>query len=246
MVLARTNEIKGQLGNKNIAISDEGLHVSVEERQEQRPDVGPIDISIGHDDDLAVTDFTEIEFIANPAAKGRDHGADFIVVQHLVQAGLLHVEDFAAQGQDGLEGTVTALFGAAASGVPFDDVDFRFFRILTGTVRQFPGRELTSSALLRRVRSRALRAAARARLERMAFSTIFFAVGAFSSKYSLRASLTILSTIPRTSLLPSLVFVCPSNCGSRTFKLRTQVRPSRTSSPERFSSLSFKRPFLRA
>ena len=138
VVLARTNEIKGRLGNKNIAISDEGLHVSVEERQEQRPDVGPIDISIGHDDDLAVTDFTEIEFIANPAAKGRDHGADFIVVQHLVQAGLLHVEDFAAQGQDGLEGTVTALFGAAASGVPFDDVDFRFFRILTGTVRQFP------------------------------------------------------------------------------------------------------------
>ena len=104
VVLARTNEIKGRLGNKNIAISDEGLHVSVEERQEQRPDVGPIDISIGHDDDLAVTDFTEIEFIANPAAKGRDHGADFIVVQHLVQAGLLHVEDFAAQGQDGLEG----------------------------------------------------------------------------------------------------------------------------------------------
>ena len=61
--------------------------------------MGPIDISIGHDDDLAVTDFTEIEFIANPAAKGRDHGADFIVVQHLVQAGLLHVEDFAAQGR---------------------------------------------------------------------------------------------------------------------------------------------------
>jgi len=44
-----------------------------------------------------------------------------------------------------------------------------------------------------------------------------------------------------------LVLVCPSNCGSRTFTLMTQVSPSRTSSPESDSVLPFlNRPLLRA
>ena len=49
-------------------------------------------------------------------------------------------------------------------------------------------------------------------------------------------SLTRLSTMPRTSLLPSFVFVWPSNCGSGTFTERTATRPSLTSSPERLAS----------
>jgi hypothetical protein len=40
--------------------------------------------------------------------------------------------------------------------------------------------------------------------------------------------------------------VCPSNCGSESFTETTAVRPSRTSSPERFSSLSLRRLRLRA
>ena len=48
------------------------------------------------------------------------------------------------------------------------------------------------------------------------------------------------------SVLPSLVLVCPSNCGSPSFTESTAVRPSRTSSPERFSSFSFSMPFSRA
>ena len=46
--------------------------------------------------------------------------------------------------------------------------------------------------------------------------------------------------MPSTSELPSLVLVCPSNCGSRTFTWSTQVSPSRMSSPE-----SVKPSFLR-
>ena len=47
------------------------------------------------------------------------------------------------------------------------------------------------------------------------------------------------------SALPSLAFVCPSNCGSVSFTLMTAVRPSRTSSPERLASLSASVPDLR-
>ena len=46
--------------------------------------------------------------------------------------------------------------------------------------------------------------------------------------------------------LPSLVFVWPSNCGSASLAEMTAVRPSRTSSPERFSSFSLSSPFSRA
>ena len=52
--------------------------------------------------------------------------------------------------------------------------------------------------------------------------------------------------MPFTSLLPSLVFVCPSNCGSGTFTLMIAVRPSRTSSPCRLSSSFFATPFATA
>ena len=48
----------------------------------------------------------------------------------------------------------------------------------------------------------------------IAFSITFFVMAGFSSKYSVSPSVTMESTMPRTSELPSFVFVCPSNCGS--------------------------------
>ena len=46
--------------------------------------------------------------------------------------------------------------------------------------------------------------------------------------------------------LPSFVFVWPSNCGSWSLAEMTAVRPSRMSSPVRFSSFSLSMPFSRA
>ena len=80
----------------------------------------------------------------------------------------------------------------------------------------------------------------------MDFSMIFLEITGFSSKYSDKPSLTIESTIPRTSELPNFVFVCPSNCGSRSLMLITQVKPSRISSPTKLSSLFLIIPCLRA
>ena len=42
--------------------------------------------------------------------------------ERLVEAGLLHVQDLAPQGQDGLERAVAALLGRAAGGVALDEV----------------------------------------------------------------------------------------------------------------------------
>jgi hypothetical protein len=96
--------------------------------------------------------------------------------------------------------------------------------------------------VLRRASSRALRAASRAREAASILSTMRRATEGFSSKYSRSPSPTMLSTMPLTSLLPSLVFVCPSNWGFCIFTEMTAVRPSRTSSPVTPALLFFVSP----
>jgi hypothetical protein len=54
------------------------------------------------------------------------------------------------------------------------------------------------------------------------------------------------STMPLTSVLPSLVFVWPSNCGWGIFTEMTAVIPSRMSSPEILSVSFSARLFLDA
>ena len=76
-----------------------------------------------------------------------------------------------------------------------------------------------------------MRAASRARAASSTFWTMRFAACGFSSKKAESRSFIRLSTMPLTSELPSLPFVCPSNCGFGTFTLMTAVRPSRVSSP---------------
>ena len=105
----------------------------------------------------------------------------------------------------------------------------------------FPGREAESSTLLRLVSSRALRAASRARLAVMHFSTMVLAWAGFSARYSLSLSATAPSTRGRMSALPSFVLVWPSNWGSSSFTEMMAVKPSRMSSPERGASVAFKR-----
>ena len=49
--------------------------------------------------------------VTDAGADCSDHGADFLVLEHLVEAGLLHIDEFASNGENGLEFPVTPLFG---------------------------------------------------------------------------------------------------------------------------------------
>ena len=105
----------------------------------------------------------------------------------------------------------------------------------------FPGKFPDANAPFRRTRSRALRAASRAVIACTAFWMMRLAFGGCSSRYCPSISFVAVSTNVPTSLLDNFVFVCPSNCGSRTRTDSTAVIPSRRSSPEGGDSL-FKRP----
>ena len=110
----------------------------------------------------------------------------------------------------------------------------------------FPARPYDSTAPLRFTASAAFRAASRARCSITDFSTMRFAIAGVSSKNSLSDSWTMLLTRPSTSLLPSFVLVCPSNCGCNNLTAMTIVRPPRTSSPRKFGSFSLRKFIFRA
>ena len=88
-----------------------------------------------------------------------------------------------------------------------------------------------SSAPLRRVSSRALRAASRAAAASTTLPTMVLASAGCSSNQARERLVDALSTAGRTSEETSLSLVCEENFGSGTFTERTQVRPSRQSSP---------------
>ena len=116
----------------------------------------------------------------------------------------------------------------------------QFSGFLSEQSASLPGKAVPSNAVLRLVRSRALRAASLALCASRDFSQIFFATSGFCSRKYVSCSVTTESTAPRASLLPSFCFVCPSNCGSSILMLMIAVRPSRISSPVKAASLSFK------
>ena len=74
-----------------------------------------------------------------PVPMRRDHGADFLVPQHLVVAGLFDVQDLAAQRQDRLVAPVAAAFGGAAGRFALDQEQFAAFRIALLAVGQLAG-----------------------------------------------------------------------------------------------------------
>ena len=94
-----------------------------------------------------------------------------------------------------------------------------------------PGRPAMSSALFRRVISRALRAATRARAASMILATMARASSGRSSRNSPSFCDTAVSTMPFTSEDTSLSLVCDENFGSGSLIDRMAVRPSRASSP---------------
>ena len=86
-------------------------------------------------------------------------------------------------------------------------------------------------APLRRVISRALRAASRARAASTILLQMTFASTGFSSKNSASLLATTSCTTGCTSPDTNLSLVCDENLGSGTFTESTQVKPSRISSP---------------
>ncbi len=119
----------------------------------------------------------------------------------------------------------------------------------TSLVRQsasLAGMEPESSAVFRRVRSRARRAASRAWAATTPRWASFFASAGLVSSHSPSASPTAFKTNASISGLSSFSFGWLLNAGSGSLTETTATRPSRRSSPVGVGSFSLISPALRA
>src|SRR6185369_1593756 len=58
--------IQRRLGDVQVAVLDDLRHEPVEEREEQGPDMGAVDVGVGHDDDPVVAELRDVEAVADP------------------------------------------------------------------------------------------------------------------------------------------------------------------------------------
>ncbi len=118
-----------RLRDVDVAGVDQRAHLTVEERQQQRTDVRSVDVGVGHDDDAVVAQLGEVEILAADAAsERRDHGLDLVAAEHLVEPGLLDVENLSLDRKDRLEPPIAALLRRSACRLTFDDVELALRR----------------------------------------------------------------------------------------------------------------------
>ena len=119
--------------------------------------MGSVDVGIGHDDDPAVAQFLNIEtaFAVFLGRGNADAGADrgderlnFCVLEDLIEAGLLDIDNFALDRQNGLESAIAPLLGRAAGRVAFDDVEFGEGWIALRAVCELSGKSATGEGAL--------------------------------------------------------------------------------------------------
>ncbi len=133
-------------GDVEVSLLDDPRHETIEECHNQCVDVGTIDVGIGHDDDLVVTQFLGVRLLAVLAVHAEAHADALDDVHHrlsfeyLVPLYFLHVQNLTAQRQDGLVEAVAALLGGTAGGVSLDEEYLALLRVLDGTVSELSGK----------------------------------------------------------------------------------------------------------
>ena len=98
----------------------------------------PIDIRIGHNDNLMIPQFFDIKLIAaDPSAQCHDQVTNFLRGQHAVKPRPLHIKNLAFQRQNCLSLSVAASLGRATGAVPLHQKDFGFRRVFFRAIFQF-------------------------------------------------------------------------------------------------------------
>ena len=98
-----------------------------------------VDVGVGHDDDAGIAQILLAILRAGAAADRLHQVGELRVGGELVLGGGGDVEDFSAQGQDGLGLAVARLLGAAAGRIALDDEQLAAFGGGVGAVGELAG-----------------------------------------------------------------------------------------------------------
>ena len=125
-------------------------HETIKECHNERVDVRTIDVGIGHDDNLVVSQLVDVGFLvllavnAEAYADALDDVHNRLRLEHLVPHYLLDIENLTAQRQDGLSVAVASLLGRTAGRVTLDEEYLALLGVAVGAVGKF-ARESTAS-----------------------------------------------------------------------------------------------------
>jgi len=231
--------VERRLGEIHVAKVDQWPHEPEQQREQQRADVLAVDVGVGHQDDLVVAQLADVEVLTHPGAEGANQRLHLLVAENLVDPRLLDVEDLPADRQDRLGARSRPLLAEPPAESPSTIEDLAFLGLVdwqSDSCRQssaaqkalapggftclaggHPGRGGPGSTCGSRPR---------ASLDGCR------AIAELGANHALDERLRL--------VLPSLVFVWPSNWGSASLTGMTAVSPSRMSSPVRFSSFSLR------
>src|SRR5690554_5003188 len=166
-----------------MATLDDFTHLPEQEGEQQGTNVGAVYVGVRHDNDGVVTQFVRVEFFpADTATEGGNQRAHFGRRQHLVETGFLYVQDLTLQRQDGLVFPSRPCLALPPAESPSTMNSSDRAGSFSWQSASLPGRPAISSAPLRRVISRALRAASRARAASIILLTITLASFGFSCR----------------------------------------------------------------
>ena len=95
-------------------------------------------VGVGQEDDLAVAEPRGVVLAVDPAAEGADEVRQLLVLQQLLPAGLLDVEDLPPQRQDRLSVAIPPLLRRPPGRVALDDEQLGLLRAVAVAVGEFP------------------------------------------------------------------------------------------------------------
>jgi len=124
-----------------MAIFNQLLHIPEEKGHDQGGNVRSVNVSIGHNDHLGISQSAGIQcfaviFCPNGNPQGGKDILDLLTVKDLMLHGLLHVENLSPERQYGLKTPVTALLGRAAGRITLYQEDLGDRGITVSTVGQ--------------------------------------------------------------------------------------------------------------
>ena len=108
-----------------------------------------IDIGIGHDDDLMVTNLAQVErFRVFFGSKGDTQRGEDVAhlfgLEHLVLHRFLHIEDLTAKRENSLVHAVTTGLSGTACRITLDEEEFALCRIFAYAISEFTGQTTTT------------------------------------------------------------------------------------------------------
>ena len=89
-----------------------------------------VDIGIGHDDNLVVSELILIEFITDTSTECHNYGLELLICINLIDSCLLNVEHLTPERKDSLILTLSTLLSRTAGGISLNDKNLTEFSLI--------------------------------------------------------------------------------------------------------------------